>query len=73
MNTFYHRGHRDFIVDFKWNKCKHILLPLHASPETGEELTAFARKIILPHSLILKILLCIFLCVFSALRERKME
>jgi hypothetical protein len=27
----------------KWNKCKHFLLPLPPSPETAEELTAFAR------------------------------
>jgi hypothetical protein len=47
------------------------LLPLPASPETEEELTAFARKIILPHSLILKILPCIFLCVFSAFAGKK--
>jgi hypothetical protein len=29
---------------YKRNKCKHILLPLPASPETAEELTAFARE-----------------------------
>jgi hypothetical protein len=37
---------------------------LPASPETGEELTAFARKKNLPHSLILKILVCVSFASF---------
>jgi hypothetical protein len=41
----------------KWNKCKHFLLPLPPSPETAEELTAFARK---------KILLILSFCKFCS-------